>query len=258
MACLISILFNLTYGFEIKRVILATDNNPMYLEFWHIVAPVWKQLVGVTPTLAFIAPKGTPIDTSIGDVIYFEPIKGVPTSFTAQTIRLLLPALFGNDGCIIADIDLIPLQRDYFVDSVKKIKDDSFVVFRNREYSGSSYPMCYNAACGKVFADIFHVSTLEDVRTKIIEWYKLGLGWNTDENVLYKYLHAWNYFGEKCVLLGHKVEKRVDRENWKYSEKLVKKKFYIDSHLLRPYSQHKEKILRLIQSCDIKGSVLDN
>ena len=87
-----NIFFKNIKAFKINRVILATDANPDYIQFWPIVAKSWKEIVEVKPTLALIANKETKIDESLGDVIRFEPIDGIPTSFQAQVIRLLLPA----------------------------------------------------------------------------------------------------------------------------------------------------------------------
>src|ERR1700737_349362 len=84
---------------RIDRVILGCDANPMYIEFWPMVARTWKEIVGVKPTLALIAPSSMVIDESLGDVIRFEPIPGIPTSFQAQVIRLLLPAYFEDEVC---------------------------------------------------------------------------------------------------------------------------------------------------------------
>src|SRR5579872_2110798 len=94
---------------ELKRVILSTDKNPFYSEFWPIVAPIWAKM-GFIPTLALIAEDDASIDTSLGDVIRFQPLPDVPLSLQAQAIRLILPVLFPEDGCILSDIDMIPIS----------------------------------------------------------------------------------------------------------------------------------------------------
>ncbi len=54
-------------GLELKRVILSTNNHPMYIQFWPIVAPLWKA-IGLQPTLALIADENCRIDETLGDV----------------------------------------------------------------------------------------------------------------------------------------------------------------------------------------------
>ena len=233
---------------KLDRVILATDDNPDYIEFWPVVAKAWQEIVGIQPTLALIAHKDVEIDESLGDVIRFEPIEGVPTSFQAQTIRLLLPALYPDDVCILSDIDMIPLNKSYFVDSIQDCSEDSFVVYRDKAYHEheEKYPMCYLAARGSTFQEIFRVGNLREIRRKIQALHDFGLGWNTDELMLYHYLHAWKDFNERCIKLGHNVEKRVDRSSWRHDCKLLRSGYYIDAHCPRPYSRFKDDIDKLV------------
>lgn len=236
---------NLSHAFKLDRVILASDVNPAYVEFWPLVAKAWKNIVGIKPTLALIAPADFVIDDTYGDIILIEPIPGIPTSFHAQVIRLLLPAYFENEYCIISDMDMIPLQKDYFVKAVESAPADSFVVFKDGAFDADyfkEYPMCYNAALGKTFKDIFKIKSLTDIPRIVKEMYALCLGWTTDQQILYKQLHNWEFYKTKCIQLGHDVHPRVDRMNWSYDKKLVDKNYYIDSHMPKPYTKHKEII----------------
>lgn len=236
------------HALKLDRVILATDANPDYIEFWPIVAKAWKEIVGIKPTLALIAHADVSVDESLGDVIRFEPIEGIPTSFQAQVIRLLLPVLYPDDVCILSDIDMIPLNQTYFLDSIASCPNDSFVVYRDKAYNESElkYPMCYLAAQGSTFQEIFDVTTLQDIRKKIKKLHKHGLGWNTDELMLYDYLQKWEGFASRCVKLGHAVQKRIDRSYWNHDRRLLRLGHYIDAHCPRPYSQYKKSIDQLI------------
>lgn len=236
--------------FTLHRAIIATDAHPNYIEFWPLVAQAWQEIVGIRPTLALIADKSVIIDETLGDVIRFEPIEGVPTSLYAQAIRLLLPALFEDEGCIISDIDMIPLSRDYFIDSVSNVPEDTFVVYRNKAYHPNTkqYPMCYCAAYGKVWKEIFNVNNIKDVPRIIKKWHELNLGWSTDELLLYHYLNAWNKFSTNCIKLDHSVSKRIDRAHWGYSSEKIKTGYYIDAHCLRPYKRHKKTIDTIMEN----------
>jgi len=231
------------HTFKIDRVILATDTHPTYIEFWPIVAKAWKS-IGIQPTLALIAPADVIIDETLGDVMRFDPIDGIPTSLQAQCIRLLLPALFPNDFSIISDIDMIPLQRHYFTTSTTNCPDDAFVVFKAPV--SQRFPMCYNAARGTTFQDLFNIHTIHDIKQTMIAWNKLGLGWNTDELVLYQYLTQWKFFTTRCIQLGHDVHPRIDRMFWHYDKQLLKQGYYIDAHCLRPYTRYKHEIDQLL------------
>lgn len=226
---------------KIDRVILATDNNPAYIEFWPVVAKAWKERIGVQPTLALIASNDVQVDESLGDIMRFEPLPGIPTSLQAQTIRLLLPAYFPDEVCILSDIDMIPLSKEYFVDSIAQLPDDAFVVYR-QVADIPKFPMCYVAAKGSIFKEVFQIKDVAAITDIITYWHSLNIGWNTDEMVLYHYLLQWPQYGEKCIKLGHGVEKRIDRYCWAHDDQLLAQGYYIDAHCPRPYSAHKKEI----------------
>lgn len=229
---------------EVKRVILSTNNNPLYIEFWPVVAPLWKAM-GFKPTLALVANSDCPIDTSIGDVIRFDPIPGIPESLQAQVIRLFLPILFPDEGCMISDIDMIPISPSYFREGSVNCPDHAFLVYRNKApgyAGGGKYPMCYLAGKGNVFRSIFGISTYEQIPGLIKTFAAAGQGWYTDELMIYAYAKQWEKKGGKIVLLNHDVGPRLDRIRWDLDFKTLDVTKYIDCHCPRPYSQNKETI----------------
>lgn len=240
--------FNLS-ALKIDRVILSCDTNPTYIQFWPIVAKAWKQLIGIQPTLALIAEDNIEIDTSLGDVIRIKPIPNIPTSLQSQVIRLLLPAYFENEVCLISDIDMLPLNKDYFVNSIKNIPDDKFVVYRNMAYGNMSrLPMCYNAGKGYLFKEIFKIRNINEIPEKIKYWHSLKLGWETDEKILTKYLLSSNKTKKKCIFLHHRAmpDRRIDRSNWQYDKKKLKEGYYIDAHMVRPLDKYYKEIKELL------------
>ncbi|MDR3646001.1 MAG: hypothetical protein P4L22_00485 [Candidatus Babeliales bacterium] len=240
-----------TNALKIDRVILSTDANPDYIQFWPIVSKVWQDYIGIKPTLALIADKSVYIDESIGDVIRFEPIPGVKTSLHAQVIRFLLPAYFEDEVCIISDIDMIPLNKNYFFDSVRNVQDDCFVTYRNYFYPDTTtiYPMCYNAAKGKVFKEIFKISNINDITSIVQNWSALNLGWSTDEILLLKYLRNWKDTKTRCVHLDQEITGRVDRgNNLSCDLNLIKSGGYIDAHCPRPFNMYKKEIYNILNA----------
>ncbi len=237
-------------SFQIDRVILSTNDNPDYIQFWPVAAKAWQEIVGVRPTLALIGSEDVQVDTRYGDVIRFEPIEGVPTSFYAQCVRLLLPALFPHEGCLLADIDMMPLQKKFFTKKVLRIPDDCFLVYRDKAYWFWKHRiyMCYNAAKGKVFQEIFGVKTYEDIPKIIAQWHQIGLGWSTDERLLYKYLKKWKKRKTHLKKLGYakKKRRRIDRELC-YKKKKISKHYYIEMNCPRPYAAYKNKIDAVMQ-----------
>ena len=237
------------HSLELKRVILSTNNDPFYIEFWKIVAPLWEKM-GMRPTLALIADENCPIDTTIGDVIRFAPLPGIPESLQTQVIRLFLPVLFPDEGCLISDIDMLPISRSYFVECAQYCPDEAFLVYRDgaEEYKGFRYPMCYVAAKGEVFQSIFKISSREEIPDIIRSWAQIGLGWSTDELMLYSYVNEWEKNGNFVMRLGHGVDCRLDRGNWNIDFQSLDISKYIDCHCPRPYSSFRDSIDRVVEA----------
>ncbi|MBS0616331.1 MAG: hypothetical protein JSR58_07270 [Verrucomicrobia bacterium] len=234
---------------ELKRVILSTNNNPNYIEFWPVVAPIWTA-IGIRPTLALIADEHCPVDTSIGDVIRFPPLPDIPESLQAQVIRLFLPIMYPDEGCLISDIDMIPISRTYFIEGAKHCPDTGFLVYRDKGAIGDEsvrYPMCYNAAKGSVFGSLFGISHPDEIPQMIELWASAGLGWNTDELLLHAHIMQWERNGGLVIRLGHGVEGRLDRGNWNIDFDHLDVSQYIDCHCPRPYSKYKDSIDRIVQ-----------
>lgn len=244
-------------GMTINRAILATDTHPDYIAFWPLVAKAWTQLIGVRPTLALIAPPDVPIDETLGDVIRFEPIPGIPTSLQAQTIRLLLPALFPDDVCITSDIDMLPISRSYFIDPIAYTPLDHLIIYRDAAFGPNAerFPMCYIAAKGYVFQEIFGLTSKEEIPNIIKKWNSFGLGWNTDELVMYQYLKNWHGFKNRCTrysTLNHPPVERIDRARWGFNPALIASGYYTEAHMPRPYARYQGSLGYLAQLLGIK------
>lgn len=233
------------YGLTLDRVILASDKNPTYLDFWPLVATAWQRFVYVRPTLALIATDDVVIDQSFGDVIRLAPIPDIPNWFYAQVVRLLLPVYFTDDVCITSDMDMLPIKGSYFIDSVQSLSKDSFVVYRDGSGDTGRYPICYIAARGSVFKEIFQINSPLDIPEIVTSWYHRGFGWDTDEVLLREYVVAWHAKTGKCIKLGHNAAGRIDRSNWRYNPAELKAGKYIEAHMVRPYAWHKDKIDKL-------------
>ena len=231
---------------ELTRVIVSSNNDPMYIQFWPIVAPLWQKM-GLCPTLLLVADEDCTVDTSIGEVIRFEPLPDVPQSLQAQAIRLLAPALFPEDGCLISDIDMLPVSFSYFFNGAYGVPSDAFLVYRQECFG--RWPMCYVAAKGEVFSSIFEVTCIEDFPARLREWYALGHGWNTDEVVMYSLVRKWEREqGGLVHRLHHSVGARLDRAQWDSQIKSLEIDKYIDCHSVRPYSEHKNSIDQVVEA----------
>lgn len=267
MLCVCALLsfYNGMFCIKIDRAIVASDTNPMYLDFWPIVARAWKQVVGVQPTLALIAPPGIVVDESVGDVIRFDPIPGVPTWQQAQMIRMLLPTLFENDVCILSDIDMLPMSKHYFSEPIRYIPDTCLVTyhdgFHGKLVNGApqGIPMCYVVATGKIFKEIFGVNSSLDIGSIIKSW-SLGhtAQWTYDEQILKRYIVAWHQQTRRGRFLGYDelyvIAHRIDRGRWPahYDYKRIKAGWFHDSHMVRPLQKYYRQIMELVAALGVK------
>lgn len=237
---------------KLDRVILATNDNPYYIHFWPLAAKTWQKIVGIRPTLALIGSENVQVDTTLGDVIRFEPIDGIPTSFYAQCVRLLLPCLFPDEGCILADIDLLPLQKDFFTQTIAHIPNDCFIIYRDKAYwfFKPRVYLPYNAAKGSVFREIFGIQTIEEIPSLIQQWYTYGIGWSTDERMIYTYLKKWDKRKTHVKKLGYTKggKKRIDRKKAiSFSAKKLLKQYYEELNCPRPYYVHANQIDQIVK-----------
>lgn len=239
---------------KIQRAVMATDANSEYYQFWPVVAKRWSTW-GITPTLAVVSDEKLDIDESLGDVIYRSPIPEVSTAQQAQIIRLFLAANFEDDICLISDIDMLPLRKEYFTDSVAPYDDMNFVVYSSDAYLPNdpaypAYPMCYLASQGENFKEIID-GDLENFNDVVVTWIQEGFGWHTDERVFFQKLQKWEALNNLMVTLRRgfnmssdpAVIARIDRSwNSFYNEDMIKQRYYIDYHMPRPYEAYKDQI----------------
>lgn len=251
---------------KITRVILAVNESDWYLGFWEAAAKSWKQIIGVTPTLALIADESVQIDESLGEVIRFAPIEGLPSAYPSQVIRLLLPALYPDEVCLVSDIDHIAVGRDYFHNTIAHIDDDQFVFYREyprheriaikeRGLEPNQWPMCYCAAKGSTFAEIFGIETksIEAIRAKLKEWGNTEYPqWKfyTDQIMLYRHVTQWDKYQSHVTRIGHNwIMGRMHAHQW--NREAIRKRAIIDI-ALKPYTEHAHLVEDAMQLLNLK------
>ena len=190
---------------------------PLFIRTWRKLYPEVKvKVVFVDETLP------EEIEPYREHIIHFPPVEDVPVGFTSQYVRLLYPALLGEEGGVmVADVDVVPMNRRYFSDSIRRFADDAFVSYqkpyrrllrwRNRfaddgvtkleepENRAGTFPQIYlphNVANSKVWGEIFGVRTMEDVAVKLRNTWKRYYGktnvWYIDQIDLFHAVKAWD------------------------------------------------------------------
>jgi hypothetical protein len=193
-----------------------------------------------------------------------NPLENVHTAFQSQCISLLYPRFIeSNEGVLIPDMDMFPMNRSYYVDAIRDISDDTFVSYRDICLP-TELAMCYNIATPKIWQEIFGNASTESIlqswyATTIYDGEHGGKGWGTDQQILLKKFNSWN--GKKKILDDSITKfKRLDRgSNDFYNlvelKKNVQSNYYSDYHCWRPYSQYStinDSIVKWLEFDDIK------
>lgn len=243
---------------KITKCLVACDLNPTYLEFYPLVRKYWKNIVGIDTILILIANE-IPYDLKefSNEIILFKPVENIHTAFQAQCIRILYPSIIGsNENIIISDMDLIPLNKKYYIENVKEFDDDKFIVYRDVISEYKQYPICFCLANTKIWRDIFNVKSENDVSDKLKLWYNIydnyqissaySMSWACDQLQLFEFVNRWNTKTNNLIKLKDEQTnfKRLDRMNLdeiqnnleKY-KMLIKDEIFSDFHLPRPYSK---------------------
>ncbi len=267
--------------------LLACDLNPTYYNFYPLVRKYWRTIVGIPTKLILI---GVNIPENLkeyrDEIILFEPIENIHTAFQAQVIRVLYPAMFeSNKTIIISDMDIIPLNQNYFCETIKSVSDNNLIIYRNVIEDQLQYPMCYICAQSSTWKEIFKINNEDDIRDIIRSWYTndyvisgpYSIGWAQDQLQTYKYVNKFHSETKRVIRFTDEVTKfkRLDRldinnniinvmnsirfnvndEEMKsrpsyklYEEykRKIKNKEFSDFHLPRPYSEYKEYLELLL------------
>lgn len=184
---------------RLTHALVASDLNAGYVDFWPLVRRAWREVAGLEAVLVLVADSEQVPAALLADdqVRLFEPVDRLYTAFQAQCIRMLYPALLETEGAVLtADVDMLPLSRDYFHRPVSRVGERDFVAYRDVLLPIAQIPICYNAALPETWCELFDVHTSDDVRSRLATWgndlafdgVRGGAGWDTDQEILYRTL----------------------------------------------------------------------
>jgi hypothetical protein len=236
--------------------LLSCDLNSTYYDFFPLIKKFWKEKVGIECILILVA-KELPYSLlpEKNSIIMFPPLPEIPTAFQAQCIRLLYPCLLKFNGIIISDMDIIPLNNDFFVKTVETLQQqNTFCIYRDVISDNKQYPMCYCAASSETWREIFKINIMNDLSETLISWYsKNDSSGMTDQHHLYQYLQNVNTVNVVKFTDEQTHFTRLDRaqvdyitENVMEINSHIKDGKYSDFLLPRPFTTYKELLELLL------------
>jgi hypothetical protein len=270
---------------KVNRVILSSNNNKDYFQFWNPLSKVYKEKFNITPTLIWIGTEEEMIDCKIsndyGDVIITEPNKKYTIASQCAWGSYWATQFFPNEVCFIWGIDEVPLSGIFIKDMVEEIQDDRYVMLISDAYlpdhwtiEYSSSPSGQHIALGSTFMDIYKFEkSFQDEIEKVFNsgtheaylsthptgYYPVIMehpNWGTDETYYSHILR--NYKGDFEILSLNNFdlmrERRIDCERFyeiPYDLTLLKKGWYSQAHLCRPFDIHQNYIQNLFNNIPI-------
>lgn len=248
---------------KIDRVILSTNNNPTYYQFWNPLSKLYKKNFGITPTLVFLGSESEleslSLSTEYGDIIRQDIVPSKDVSWTTTWALFYFTKKFPNDICLINGIDQIPMGSQFLIDYIKEINDDKYVMLIDDAYKimnnrkdwseGGHSPSAYHIAKGEIFNKVYSFEDTFADEIKKIEGISLNSMWGTwgmDEayssQVLYSKkdeieIECLSKFSE--ILAGGRVECKRSFEV-PYDLEKLRNNGYIECHSCRPYLTHKK------------------
>jgi len=181
---------------HLTDVVVASDDS-RYQDYWPAVYRAWSEVVGVRPTLLWVADRSPDHLPHRESVVWIRPRAHLPTAFQAQCLRLLYPGTLPRDRLtLIADIDLLPLRRSYYVDPVRR-HPGRFVCLRPTLAPYAMEAMSFCAAPTDQWRRLFPESyeglfpeSYEGLFPESYEaldaWHRRGWGWFCDQRVLFE------------------------------------------------------------------------
>lgn len=253
------------------RVILVSNNNPMYYEFWNKLSYTYSTKFNIKPTLIYFGKEQDVeelnLSTEYGEIIV-QQVDGNIEPWIYTWALFYFTKNYLNDVCAIMGIDQIPLGTYFLKDSIKDIDDSKYVMLIDDQYKlegkypkkwdeGGFSPSAYHIAKGSTFSDIYRfedsfekeILKLKNIKLKTM-WSNL---WGMDEayssNVLMNYSDR-----SRIVDLSKSIEflrRRIDcyrSIEVPYDINLMNNNFYIECHSVRPYSNHKNYLNNLFDN----------
>jgi len=211
--------------------------------------------MGIHPYLFYVGDIKTKPADAHGTVVDVSVIDGVPINTQAQWARFHFTQIHPDAIWITSDIDMFPLSRKHFVDSVSSVDDDCWLATNS---SGNYFPVCYNYAKGSLFREALNLADTFEQSLERMRWWEnsnshtvdgvLMNNWSADEVYSSQKLVHFRNSNPLRVIQRQRSDhrRRIDRSAWGYDPSLVLAEAYFDCHSIRPYHKHREEIERLL------------
>lgn len=256
---------------KIDRVILTTNTDRAYYEFWNNLSFTYKTKFGIQPTLIFFGTecefKELGLSDEYGDIFFEKPIDNVGNWYYTWAL-FYYTKFFPNETCLIMGIDQIPLGTYFLKDLIDNVNNDDYIMLIDDHYvktnqtkydwsNGGFSPSAYHISKGTTYSNIYNFedSFGEEIKKIISEDLKTmwNNGWGMDESYSSKKLYEYNKkeiikcFNKSEELVQRRIEcNRIYEPSYNIDD--LQNNQYIECHSCRPYHKHKNYLDNLFNN----------
>tara|TARA_R110000851_G_scaffold209703_1_gene362130 strand:- start:3675 stop:4520 length:846 start_codon:yes stop_codon:yes gene_type:complete len=205
---------------KIDKVIFSCSEE--YSDFWSINSKIFSEQLNIEPVcLLFSENDNFKICEKYGQVKRMKFVPNLPKIIQITWAKFYHTKIEPATTWIIGDIDQIPLQRDYFVNTIEKISDCDYVhlnydgcgqtldmdpslwlVKDGERGGGFDLPAHYHVAKGKTFHNVLGLDQPFEQQIQLLTSGKYGLGAiynNIERNSERYYWIAEEQFSSHCI-----------------------------------------------------------
>ena len=157
---------------KLEYVLTSCNLNPLYCDFIPIFIRSWKKLIPEIKIVIVLIAESIP-EKFIKYSEYiklFYPLEKVSTAFVSQYIRILYPCILNSTGGVmITDMDMLPLNSQYYTKPIESFDNDKFIYYRGNLSLSNQYAICYILSVSKTWKDIFRIEDKEDIKKRLLE-----------------------------------------------------------------------------------------
>lgn len=249
---------------KIDNIIISSNDSLDYIEFLPIISKAWKKLIPSTKLImGYVSSNSTPNWMKQYAEITHLWNKNIPSANYSKISRLILATQYPGYN-MLSDIDMLPLQANYFLKCSKSLQEGKIIFLSSDAYNQDNrFPICYIIAHQNTYKEIINPNNL-NIHDLLESWigYKLDKKDDinkspfSDESLLRWLLKKWNH-PERMILFKrgwiHNIAvNRIDRTSWNINHNKLQEGLYIDAHMLRPLHDYKNQIRFLTNYLGIK------
>lgn len=160
---------------KIDKIIFTCSEQ--FSPFWNLQSQIWKTKMGIEPVLLLFGNKAnTDVSEKYGKVLEMQADPSLPGILQVTMSKFIYPAVEPETTWMIGDIDMLPLQTNYFTKRIESIPSDDNVyahlnfcgisqsrgvdprIFFNsggQTTGGVNLPGHYHIAKGKLYGSLF-------------------------------------------------------------------------------------------------------